>query len=424
MKEIKPRTNNIHATVNIPGSKSITHRALITAALADGKSLLKSFLRCEDTLYTIKALREMGIFIIPEGDDISVTGTGGTITVTSGKKEIFLGNSGTSYRLLLSVAALARKEFTFTGSPRMYERPIGDLVSALITLGADISYINREGYPPVSISSSGIRGGRVEIAGNISSQYVSSLLLAGSYTPEGIEIEIKGRLVSRPYIDLTLDVMKAFGVEVMNEDYQRFIIPPGKRYNPRVYTIEGDVSSASYFWGAAAITGGTVITENIRPLTTIQGDIAFLDILERMGCSVSRSDASVIVKGGRLRGIETDMGSMPDVVPTLAAIALFAEGKTVIRNVHHLRYKESDRIKDLASELRRISGQIEELEDGLIIHGGHGLSGAEINPHKDHRLAMSLAIVGLNIPGIKIKDEHCVDKSFPSFWEMWNNMQH
>jgi 3-phosphoshikimate 1-carboxyvinyltransferase len=422
MKEIKP-VSNINSIVRMPGSKSITHRALITAALAEGKSLLKSFLSCEDTLYTLNALLGMGIDIKIEVDDVSVYGLGGRFITPSENQEIFLGNSGTSYRLLLSVAALAKKGYILTGSPRMYERPVGDLVSALNRLGADISYVNREGYPPVFVKPSGIKGGRVHIAGNISSQYISSLLLAGPYTSEGIEIEIAGGLVSRPYVDLTIDVMKAFGIEVANEGYCRFVIPSGKRYNPRNFTIEGDVSSASYFWGAAAITGGTVITENIHPLTTVQGDIAFLEILEEMGCSVGRSDDNVIVTGGRLKGVETDMEAMPDVVPTLATVALFAEGRTVIRNVHHLRFKESDRIKDTACELRRIGGQVEELEDGLVIHGGHKLSGADIDPHDDHRLAMSLAVAGLKVPGIRIMNEHCADKSFPSFWEMWDNIK-
>jgi len=422
MKEITPRSN-INATVKIPGSKSITHRALITAALADGKSLLKSFLSCEDTLYTLNALREMGVPISLEGDDVFVSGTGGRFVSTSKKKEIFLGNSGTSYRLLLSIAALGKREYIFAGSPRMHERPLGDLITALNRLGADITCLEREGYPPVSINASGIKGGKVNISGNISSQYISSLLLAGPYASEGIEIEIAGKLVSRPYVDLTLDVMRSFGIEVFHEDYQRFIIVPGKRYNPRVFTIEGDVSSASYFWGAAAVAGGTVTTENIHPFTTVQGDIAFLDILQKMGCSVKKEDDRVTVTGGMLKGVETDMKSMPDVVPTLAAIALFAEGKTVIRNVRHLRYKESDRIGDTARELRSIGGKIEELEAGLIIHGGHKLSGSEIDPHKDHRLAMSLAVAGLMVPGIRIINENCVDKSFPSFWKIWESLK-
>jgi 3-phosphoshikimate 1-carboxyvinyltransferase len=317
---------------------------------------------------------------------------------------------------------LAKKEFVFTGTSRMYERPIGDLVTALNRLGADISFVEKEGFPPVSIKTTGIKGGKVSVSGNISSQYISSLLLAGPYTSEGIEIDIEGELVSKPYVDLTLDVMKSFGVEAAHEEYQHFKVFSGNLYKSSIFIIEGDVSSASYFWGAAAVTGGTVITENIHPLTTVQGDIAFLEILDEMGCSIGRSEESVMVKGGTLRGVDVDMESMPDIVPTLAAVALFAEGKTIIRNVRHLRYKESDRIGDTALELRRIGAKIEEKEDGLIIHGGHKLSGSEIDPHKDHRLAMSLAVAGLKVPDIRITDEHCVDKSFPSFWEKWDRL--
>jgi 3-phosphoshikimate 1-carboxyvinyltransferase len=421
MKEIQP-ISNIDATVKIPGSKSITHRALIAAALADGNSVLKSFLSSEDTLYTLNALSEMGVGIAVDGDNVSVSGTGGKFGSSSGKKEIFLGNSGTSYRLLLSVAALVKREFVFTGSPRMYERPIGDLIAALNRLGADVSCIEKEGYPPVAVKASGIKGGKVSVAGNISSQYISSLLLTGPYSSEGIEIVVEGELVSKPYVDLTLDVMKSFGIEVSHDGYERFMVPFGNRYRPRIFAIEGDVSSASYFWAAAAVTGGMVITQNIYPLTTVQGDIEFLGILDQMGCSVGESEDSVMVKGGGLMGVEVDMGAMPDMVPTLAAVALFAEGKTTIRNVRHLHYKESDRISDTAQELRRIGAKIEELEDGLIIHGGQKLTGSEIDPHKDHRLAMSLAVAGLRVPGIKITDEKCVDKSFPSFWEMWDKL--
>jgi 3-phosphoshikimate 1-carboxyvinyltransferase len=422
MKEIFP-ISDLNAVVKIPGSKSITHRALIAAALAEGNSILKSFLSSEDTLLTLSALREMGIEITIEGEAVSVSGTGGVFADSGEKKEIYLGNSGTSYRLLLSIAALAKREFVFTGTPRMYERPIGELVAALNRLGADITYVDRDGYPPVHIKTSGIKGGKVSVAGNISSQYISSLLLAGPYSSEGIEIIVEGDLVSKPYVDLTLDVMKAFGIESPYDGYERFMVPSGKKYKPRIFTIEGDVSSASYFWAAAAVTGGTVITENIYPLTTVQGDIAILEILDQMGCSVGEAEGSVMVKGGDLKGVEVDMGSMPDMVPTLAAVALFAEGKTVIRNVRHLHYKESDRIADTAQELRRIGAKVEELEDGLVIHGGQKLEGAEIDPHKDHRLAMSLAVAGLKVPGVKITDEKCVDKSFPAFWQLWDSLQ-
>jgi len=421
MIEIKPRSD-IDAKVRITGSKSVTHRALITASLAEGESLLEDFLCCEDTLYTVTGLKDMGAGISVEGDRVIVSGTGGDLIPPTERKEIFLGNSGTSYRLLLSIAALGQGEYLLTGSPRMLKRPIGDLVRALNQLGVATSYVEKDGYPPVSIKAEGIRGGRVEIPGDISSQYLSSLLLSGPYARKDVEIEVIGSLVSRPYIDLTLDVMESFGIRVDRDGYRYFRVQAGKKYSPSRFSIDGDVSAASYFWGAAAVTGGRIITENIHPHTTRQGDIGLLDIMEEMGCQIRREADRVIVQGGDLSGVEVDMGAMPDMVPTLAAIALFAEGMTVIRNVSHLRHKESDRLGDTALEWSKLGGRIEELEDGLVIHGKGELTGAEIDPHSDHRLAMSMAMVGLRVPGVRIMDENCVDKSFPTFWNLWDSL--
>ncbi len=227
-------------------------------------------------------------------------------------------------------------------------------------------------------------------------------------------------MVSKPYVDLTLDVMEQFGVRVAREGYTYFRVKSGERYQSRRFTIEGDVSSASYFWAAAAVTGGTVTTENIRPFATRQGDVGFLRILEKMGCKVEKDTDRVVIHGGSLTGIDIDMGSMPDMVPTLAAIALFANGRTTIGNVSHLRYKESDRLASVALELGKLGGRIEELPDGLIIHGGSPLLGAVVDPNDDHRIAMSLAVVGAKVPGVKIRNEACVNKSFPQFWEMWD----
>lgn len=422
MKKIRTRSQ-INATVRIPGSKSVTHRALITAGLAQGESLLEEFLACEDTLYTISALRELGVQISTEGEKTTVSGSGGKFPPAAGRKEIFLGNSGTSYRLLLSIVALARGEYTLTGSPRMNERPIGDLVRALNDLGVEATCIEQDNCPPVLIKGEkGLHGGKVEILGGRSSQYVSSLLLSAPYAKKDVEIEVKGTLVSRPYVDVTLDVMEQFGVSVVREGYSYFKIPSGQRYKSRQFAIEGDVSSASYFWAAAAVTGGTIITENIYPRSTRQGDIALLDIIEEMGCHVDRETDRVAVHGGALSGIEVDMEAMPDMVPTLAAIALFATGKTIIRNVSHLRHKESDRLRAIALNSSRLGARVEELDDGIIVHGGETLSGTIVDPHDDHRLAMGLAVVGLRVPGIAIKNETCVNKSFPHFWELWDGL--
>jgi len=421
MKEIQLRSS-IDATVRIPGSKSITHRSAIAASLATGESKIRGFLPCEDTLYTISVLRELGIQISMEGEDIKVIGSGGRFVPSSNRKEFYLGNSGTSMRLLLSTVSLARGEFLFTGNTRMLKRPIGDLVMALNQLGVEALCLKDNSSPPVLIRTEGIKGGKATISGEKSSQYVSSLLLSGPYAEKGIEIEVTGRLASGPYVDITIEVMRRFGISVIREGYGYFRIPASNGYRSCQFSVEGDLSGASYFWAAAAVTGGMVTTENIRPHSTKQGDIGFLEIIKEMGCQVRRETDRVIVYGGALSGIEVDMGAMPDMVPTLSAIALFANGKTVIRNVSHLRHKESNRLRAIALEWNKLGGRVEELGDGLIIHGGGRLSGTVVEAYDDHRLAMSLAVVGLKVPGIKIRDENCVNKSFPGFWKLWDRL--
>jgi 3-phosphoshikimate 1-carboxyvinyltransferase len=421
VKPIKP-TSNVDGRVNIPGSKSVTHRALIAAALAEGESILKDCLICEDTLFTLKALEDLGILISLENPNIIVSGKGGRFLPIPKKREIYMGNSGTSYRLLLTTAALAQGEILLSGSPRMQERPIGSLVKALNQLGVDASCIEQKDLPPVLIRAKGISGGRVEIEGTQSSQYVSSLLLSAPYADKDVEIRVTGNLVSKPYVDITLDVMKTFGISVVRDGYVYFKVPSGQRYQACRFQTDGDVSSASYFWAAAAVTGGTMITKNIHPHTTRQGDLGLLDILERMGCYVERRHDSVLVQGGVLSGIDVDMGAMPDMVPTLAAIAPFANGKTGIRNIAHLRHKESDRLHAIASEWNKLGSRIEEMDDGIIIPGGERLSGTTVDPHNDHRLAMSLAVIGLRVQGISVKNETCVTKSFPQFWDLWGKL--
>lgn len=421
MKEIKPKSI-INTVVKVPGSKSITHRALIAASLAQGESLLKGFLACEDTGYTVETLRTLGAGITVLGEDANIIGTGGTLKPGLPGAEMFIGNSGTSMRLLLSVVALSGGEFLLDGSPRMRQRPIEALVKALNQLGSDAVCFEGNGCPPVLVRARGIRGGRVTISGKESSQYLSSLLLAGPYAQEDVHIAVEGELVSQPYVDMTLDVMKAFGVKVFRDEYRSFRVDAQEAYQPCHFSVEADVSNASYFWAGAAVTGGTVVIEGIDPFSTRQGDISFLDILEEMGCNVKKEKNRVSVSGDALLGVEADMSAMPDMVPTLAAVALFAEGTTIIRNVPHLRHKESDRLRTVRLEWERLGGKIEELSDGLVIHGKCHLSGTLVDPHHDHRLAMSLAVVGLRVPGIKIKDEDCVRKSCPGFWELWGRL--
>ena len=422
MKTIAPKSN-INATVVIPGSKSITHRALIAAALAAGESSLEAFLKSEDTLLTLAALRRLGIPIEIQEHKIVVSGCGGAFPLARTQSEIFLGNSGTSYRLLLSIIALAQGPFLIKGTERMHARPIGDLVRALRQLGVKIKYLGSEGFPPVLIQAQGIEGGRVQLAGHESSQYISSLLLAGPYAGKDLEIEVFGEMVSKPYLDITLGVMRDFGIQVTRDGYRYFKIKSGEHYQARSYPIEGDASSASYFWAAAAVTEGTVTTENIAATDSLQGDMTFLDILEKMGCKVKKETRQVTVQGAPLKALDLDMSAMPDMVPTLAAVALFAKGRTVIRNVAHLRIKESDRIASVVKEWKSLGARIAEQPDGLIVEGSAPLFGAEVDPHNDHRLAMSLAVIGLRVPGILIQNETCVTKSFPNFLELWEKLK-
>jgi 3-phosphoshikimate 1-carboxyvinyltransferase len=421
MKEIRPRSN-INCSVRIPGSKSITHRSAIAAGLAMGESELRGFLSCEDTLYTINVLKGLGLEISTEGETLSIKGLGGRFPPLQRRKEFYLGNSGTSMRLLLSTVSLAKGEFLLTGSPRLLKRPIEELVDGLKRLGVEASCLEQNGCPPVLIRANGIKGGKVSIPGQKSSQYVSSLLLSGPYAEKGMEIEVTGGLVSGPYVDITIDVMREFGVSVIRDSYSYFKVPAGHGYQPCQFSVEGDVSAASYFWAAAAVTEGAVTAENIHPQTTKQGDIGFLEILQEMGCRVERDIEQVTVCGGPLSGIEADMGAIPDQVPTVASLALFADGKTSIRNVPHLRYKESDRLGAIALEWNKLGGRVEELADGVIIHGRGRLHGGSVEAHDDHRLAMSLAVVGLKVPGVKIRGEDCVSKSFPQFWELWDRL--
>jgi 3-phosphoshikimate 1-carboxyvinyltransferase len=417
MIEIRPLAH-CDAVITIPGSKSYTHRALIVSGLADGESVLMNALRSEDTEYTIQGLEKLGVQVFWEEDLLHVLGKGGRLK--AGEETIFVGHSGTSMRFLTALAALKNGRTLLDGSGRMRNRPIGDLLIGLEALGVRAYSKEGNGYPPVIVESKGLKGGTAKIRGEESSQFLSALLMVGPYACRDVHVEVMGNLASKPYVDITRHVMSAFGVEVQSEGHHSFFVLSGQRYLPQVYRIEGDASHASYFFSAAAITKGRVRVENFCS-TSIQGDAGFLNILEKMGCDVIRGDGWAEVQGGELQRIEVDMNGIPDLVPTLAVTAAFAKGKTLIQNIGHLRFKESDRIRALAGELIKMGIQLEEGEDCLKIEGGEP-HGAEIDPHNDHRLAMSFATAGLAVPGVKIKGERCVDKSFPGFWETFQKL--
>ncbi len=417
MIEIKP-LHHCDAVVQLPGSKSYTHRALIVSALAEGESVLMNALRSEDTEYTAQALKKFGVPIFWEGDKVRVLGKGGKLK--AGEERIFVGNSGTSMRFLTALAALRDGRTLLDGSERMKKRPIGDLLEGLRALGVRTYSKEEDGYPPVVVEPNGLRGGAAKIRGEESSQFLSALLMVAPYALRDVYVEVSDSLISRPYVDMTRDVMTAFGVKVQGEGYHSFFVRAGQQYLPQKYQIEGDASNASYFFSAAAIIKGKVRVKNFCP-NSVQGDAGFLNILEIMGCDVIRGDGWAEIRGKELQGIEVDMNSMPDLVPTLAVTAVFAKGETMIQNIGHLRFKESDRLRALAGELIKIGIRVEEGDDWLKIEGGKP-HGAEIETYNDHRLAMSFAIAGLAVPGVKIKGEQCVNKSFPGFWEKFRTL--
>ena len=344
-----------------------------------------------------------------------IRGTRGTIT--NPRKEIYLGNNGTAMRFLTSLVSLGRGTFTLTGNRRLRERPMKPLLDALKKLGVDARSKNEGGFPPVVVHANGLRGGRVTLADIDSSQYVSSLLICAPFAEEDTVIELQGHIPSLPYVHMTIEVMKDFGVEVIRETSDRYAVKSAQRYEGKKYRIEGDVSSASYFFLAAALCGGRVRVQNINP-QTLQGDIKLLPILERLGCTVIRGDHWVEVVGGELIPGEYifDLGDIPDMVPTLSVLAAIRPGRTIIKNVSHLRKKESNRLEALVTELRKTGVRAEERVDGLVIDGNRP-HGAEIETYNDHRIAMSFAILGLRTPDTRIKDKNCVNKSFPGFWE-------
>jgi 3-phosphoshikimate 1-carboxyvinyltransferase len=416
IKEIKPR-EPVHATLTLPGSKSYTHRALIAAALARGESVLANALQAEDTELTAQALTRLGAGVHWDLAAVRVQGAGGHWRPVS--EPIYLGNSGTSMRFLTALTALGEGQYRLTGSPRLCERPMGELLAALRQLGVNAVSKLGDDCPPVIVQG-GLTGGRAQLSGAVSSQYLSALLFIAPLAPQGAEIEVTGELVSRPYVDLTLDVLGAFGITYYREGYRFFQAPGGQEYMARDYEIEADASSASYFWAAAALTGGRVTVTNLS-LESCQGDIDFLSVLARMGCRIAQAPEGLTVVGGPLSGAQVDMSAMPDLVPTMAVLAGFAKGDTIITGAAHLRHKESDRLHAVATELGKMGISAEETPDGLVIRGGQPHAAA-IETYEDHRIAMSFAVAGLKIPGIKITNPACVAKSFPDFWDFFERL--
>jgi 3-phosphoshikimate 1-carboxyvinyltransferase len=406
-------------TIFVPGSKSYTHRVLIAAALADGRSRIVNALRSEDTELTIAALRQMGVPIGGTTEEVEVMGLGGSFLPTT--DPIYLGNSGTSMRLLISMAALGQGDYLFTGSPRMQERPVQALIDSLAQIDVPVCAINNDGCPPLIITGGIVEGGEVAIDCSVSSQFLSSLLLMAPLTRKGLSVDVSKGPVSKPYIDLTIDIMQKFGVRVDREGYERFRVTGKQHYLSGTYSVEPDVSNASYFWAAGAISGQAVKVHGVRD-DSLQGDTHILHLFEEMGCQVTKETDGITVRGGELKPIETDMGDMPDMVPTMAVVAAYAEGTSCIRNVSHLKAKECDRLAAVINELNAMGINAYSSGENLCIQGGQPAA-AEIETYNDHRIAMSFAVAGLRAPGTRIRNPACVEKSFPSFWQVFETLQ-
>lgn len=415
-----PLNRPVDGVVIVPGSKSITNRALPIAALARGESHLSGALFSDDTRYMAEALNQLGIRV--EADEsnnaFSVTGGNGTFPATTA--DLFIGNSGTTVRFLTAVLTLGHGVFRIDGIPRMRQRPIQPLIDALNDLGSTVASVEDTGCPPVRVIANGLPGGAVTVPGNQSSQYFSALLIAAPYARAGIEILVDGDLVSKPYMPMTAAVMNAFGVETELDQitWKRFAVAPGQHYAGRDYRIEPDASNASYFFAAAAVTGGRVRVDGLGASST-QGDLQFVRVLEAMGAKVTIAQDHTEVIGpphGQLRGVDLDLNAISDTAQTLAAIAPFASGPTTIRGVGHARLKETDRVAAMATELRKLGQQVEEHPDGLTIVP-QPVTPAAIDTYDDHRMAMSFGVATLRAPGIRILDPGCTAKTFPDFFQ-------
>jgi len=415
VQEIKSLEKFEKISLRLPTSKSLTQRALICSALAEGVSEIIEPLKSEDTFLLKSALKDVGIKIKENGNIWEVEGR--FPPLLSGKR-VFLGNNGTGTRFFIALASLGKGSYVeIYGKPRLHERPMGPLIESLKKLSASIECLEKEGFLPVKIKESKVISKDIFLPGNVSSQFISALLLIGPYLPKGLKLVIEGELVSKAYINLTLDVMRNFGVEV--KFHKNFFEVPKSSYKPTTYEVEADASTASYFLALPLILGkGKVVIENYNPFSK-QGDVKFLEYIRKMGAKIETLNplgVSVEFKGIP-KGVKIDLNNTPDLFPTMCVLGAVAEGKTFLKGAPHLRYKETDRIKAMVTELRKLGVKAEELSDGAIIEGTTNFNSALINTYDDHRIAMSFAILGLKTGNIKIENPECVAKSFPDFWE-------
>ena len=418
---LKP-VRHVEGEIKLPGSKSLSNRLLLVSALAHGTTEVHNLLDSDDTQHMVAALRALGVSLELSADRTVclIDGLGGPFAPQ--ETGLFLGNAGTALRPLCAALCLGRGVYTLTGEPRMLERPIADLVETLRQMGASIDFLGEEGYPPLRIRADGLSGGRVSVRGDVSSQYLTALLLASPLTQQEMVIDVEGDLVSKPYIDMTLDVMARFGVPVENQGHRSFRVPARQGYqSPGRALVEGDASSATYFLSAAAIRGGTVRVNGVGA-DSVQGDVQHADVLAKMGATVRRGPDWIEVTGGELHGVDVDLNHIPDAAMTIATTALFAKGKTVIRNVYTWRVKETDRLAAMATELRKVGAEVVEGRDYLEITPPTEIAPASIDTYNDHRMAMAFSLAALGSSEIIINDPGCVSKTFPDYFEQLSSI--
>ena len=410
----------VNGEINLPGSKSLSNRALLLAALAEGTTTLTNLLDSDDIRHMLTALKQLGVSYQLSEDKkrCVVEGLGKAFdTKDQGKLELFLGNAGTAMRPLCAALCLGSGEYVLTGEPRMFERPIGSLVDSLRQAGADVTYLGEENYPPLNIKGTGLNGGTIKIDGSVSSQFLTAFLMAAPLSDQDTTIEIIGELVSKPYIKITLQIMQDFGVTVQTDDYQTFLVKGGQTYQAvKEYLVEGDASSASYFLAAGAIAGGSVKVTGIGK-KSVQGDTQFATALEAMGADIDWGDDYIQASKGTLKAVDMDMNHIPDAAMTIAVAALFAEGTTKIRNVYNWRVKETDRLYAMATELRKVGATVEEGHDYIEVTAPAHLQHAEIDTYDDHRIAMCFSLVALGDTAVTINDPKCTSKTFPDYFE-------
>jgi 3-phosphoshikimate 1-carboxyvinyltransferase len=425
---IQPITHPLNASVRVPGSKSLTNRALLIAALADGTTRLENALFSDDSRYFAAALQTLGfdVRLDEASQTMTVSGQGGRIPASHA--ELFIGNAGTAARFLSAFLTLGHGQYALDGEPRMRERPIGDLVETLEALGAVIQSSNHTTEnrklicPPITIHASGLPGGRASIAGDISSQFLSALLMVAPYAQNPVDLTLSTELNSKPYVEMTLKIMEEFGVTIESFGYAHFTVHPGRYRAQERYTIESDASAASYFFAAPLICGGTVRVENISRNSKL-GDIQFLDILSQMGATIEETEDCILVTGhSPLRGLDVDMRDIPDTAQTLAAIAPFANSPTRIRGIASARVKETDRVAAACAELTRLGVTVDEHPDGMTIYPCKNIRPAKISTYNDHRMAMAFSLIGLRTPGIEIENPGCVSKTFPNYFAVLSQL--